>query len=133
MEGDQMTETYDQNKDVHAEAAEAAIRAIALYKAAGYKRAQFETFPVNFWKITPAAVPAPAPTTPAALLHAAALAAVTIDAVYQWLDRVEKAGGATTISAHASVRCSTVAPSIAGGASSWAANPPPSSSPDPAM
>lgn len=32
------------------------------------------------------------------LLAAAANAAAMIGAVYQWLDRVEKAGGATTIS-----------------------------------
>lgn len=32
------------------------------------------------------------------LLKAAKNAALTIDAIYQWLDRVEKAGGATSIS-----------------------------------
>lgn len=32
------------------------------------------------------------------LLKAATNAAATIDAIYQWLDRVEKAGGASSIS-----------------------------------
>ena len=32
------------------------------------------------------------------LLKAATVAAATLDAVYQWVDRVEKAGGATSLS-----------------------------------
>jgi hypothetical protein len=36
------------------------------------------------------------------LLNAAKNAAATIAAIYQWLDRVEKAGGATSISGVAS-------------------------------
>ena len=62
-----MTHTYDPNRAIEDQAADAILLAMALYKAAGYSRAAFENMPLNFWASTKAAVPAepPAPTASA--------------------------------------------------------------------
>jgi hypothetical protein len=60
-----VTHTYPNDCDIKEVAAEAALKAIALFKAAGWSKADFENMPLNFWNSTDKAVavdtqPAPA-------------------------------------------------------------------------